>query len=82
MPDGAAQLGKLLIIAGVGLLVVGALFLLGSRLPPIATWLRLGRLPGDFNWRNSSGSVRVYFPLLTSLLLSALLTLLFWLFRR
>lgn len=82
MPDVAAQLGKLFIIAGVGLLVVGALFLLSSKLPTIATWLRLGRLPGDFTWRNSSGSVRVYFPLLTSLLLSALLTLLFWLFRR
>jgi len=76
MPDGTAQLGKLLIIAGVFLIVVGTLFLLSSKVP----WLRLGRLPGDFSW--GSGSVRVYFPLLTSLLLSLLLMLLFWLLRK
>ncbi len=63
---------------GVFLIVVGALFLLSGKLP----WLRLGRLPGDFSWSNNSGSVRVYFPLMTSLLLSALLALIFWLIRR
>jgi len=78
MADGVTQLGKLLIVAGIVLLVVGALFVLSSKLP----WLRLGRLPGDFSWGNRSGSVKVYFPLMTSLLLSLLLTLLFWLFRR
>ncbi len=72
------HLGKLLIICGVVLVIAGALFLLGDKLP----WLRLGRLPGDFTWGNSSGSVRIYFPLTTMLLLSALLTLIFWLFRR
>lgn len=70
--------GKLLIMFGVFLIVVGALFLLSGKLP----WLRLGRLPGDFSWSNNSGSVRVYFPLMTSLLLSALLALIFWLIRR
>jgi Protein of unknown function (DUF2905) len=44
--------------------------------------LRLGRLPGDFTWTNSSGSVRIYIPLMTMLLLSALATLIFWLLRR
>jgi hypothetical protein len=78
MAAGATQLGKLLILAGVVLIVVGALFLLSSKLP----WLRLGRLPGDFSWGSRNGSVRVFFPLMTSLLLSLLLTLLFWLFRR
>jgi hypothetical protein len=73
-----APLGKLLIIFGVALVVIGALFLLGDRL----TWLRLGRLPGDFSWSNRSGSVRVYFPLMTMLLLSLLLTLVFWLLRK
>ena len=72
----AVQIGKLLILAGVFLIVIGALFLLSGRVP----WLRLGRLPGDFSW--GSGSVRVYFPLMTSLLLSLLLTLLFWLLRK
>ncbi len=73
-----APLGKMLIIFGVILVVVGALFLLGDRLP----WLRLGRLPGDISWSNRSGSVRVYFPLATVLLLSLLLTLIFWLLRK
>ena len=73
-----APFGKLLIIFGVALVVIGALFLLGDRL----TWLRLGRLPGDFSWSNRSGSVRVYFPLMTMLLLSLLLTLIFWLLRK
>jgi Protein of unknown function (DUF2905) len=73
-----APFGKLLIIFGVAFLVIGALFLLGDRL----AWLRIGRLPGDFSWSNRSGSVRVYFPLMTMLLLSLLLTLIFWLFRK
>jgi hypothetical protein len=73
-----APFGKLLIIFGVVLLVIGALFLLGDKL----AWLRIGRLPGDFSWSNRSGSVRVYFPLMTMLLLSLLLSLIFWLFRK
>jgi hypothetical protein len=73
-----APFGKLLIIFGVVLLVVGSLFLFGDKL----SWLRIGRLPGDFSWSNRSGSVRVYFPLMTMLLLSLLLSLIFWLFRK
>jgi len=72
------QIGKLLILFGVVLIIAGGLFLLSDKIP----WLKLGRLPGDFSWSNSSGSVRIYFPLATSLLLSALLALIFWLFRR
>ena len=73
-----APFGKLLIIFGVILIIVGALFLLGDRIP----WLRLGRLPGDISWSNRDGSVRVYFPLMTMLLLSLLLSLIFWLVRK
>jgi hypothetical protein len=73
-----APFGKLMIIFGVTLVLIGALFLLGDRL----AWLRLGRLPGDFIWSNRSGSVKVYFPLMTMLLLSLLLTLIFWLLRK
>ncbi|MGH9768552.1 MAG: DUF2905 domain-containing protein [Blastocatellia bacterium] len=73
-----APFGKLLIIFGVVLAVIGALFLLGDRLP----WPRIGRLPGDISWSNRSGSVKVYFPLMTMLLLSLLLTLIFWLLRK
>jgi DUF2905 family protein len=73
-----APFGKLLIIVGVALLVIGALFLLGDKL----AWLRIGRLPGDFSWSSRGGSVRVYFPLMTMLLLSLLISLIFWLFRK
>jgi len=71
-------MGRLLILCGVVLIIAGALFTLGERLP----WLRLGRLPGDFSWTSSSGNVRIYVPLMTTLLLSALLTLVLWLLRR
>jgi hypothetical protein len=73
-----ASFGKLLIIFGLVLLVIGASFLLADRLP----WLRIGRLPGDISWTNKSGSVRIYFPLMTMSLLSLLLTLVLWLLRR
>ena len=64
----------MLIIAGVTLLTLGLLLTLGGRSP----WL--GQLPGDIVYRR--GNVTFYFPLVTSLLLSALLTIVFWLFRR
>jgi Protein of unknown function (DUF2905) len=73
-----APFGKLLIICGVALVIIGAVFLLADRL----VWLRLGRLPGDFSWSNRGGSVRIYFPLMTMLLLSLLLSLIFWLLRK
>ena len=78
MTGGGVQLGKMLIIFGVVLIVIGALFLLGDKL----AWLRLGRLPGDISWTSRTGSVRVYFPLMTMLLLSLLLSLIFWLLRK
>jgi hypothetical protein len=66
--------GRLLIILGVVLLLVGIGLSLGTRIP----WL--GRLPGDFSF--GGGSWRVYVPLGTSILISLLLTLLFWIFGR
>jgi len=70
--DSARELGKVLLIAGVLLAFGGASLMLGWRLP-----LRLGRLPGDIAYRGKHGSF--YFPVVTCLLLSAVLTLLFWL---
>jgi hypothetical protein len=40
----------------------------------------LGRLPGDISWRR--GNFGFYFPLMTSIILSVLLTLILWLVRR
>jgi hypothetical protein len=70
------DLGKLLVIAGVVLLVVGGLLLLSDRLP----FLRIGRLPGDVVYRR--GNFTFYFPIVTSIVLSLILTLLFWVFGR
>ncbi len=67
-------LGKALIGVGLACVAAGALILLAGRIP----WL--GKLPGDFLIRRRN--VTVYFPLATSLLASALLSLLFWLFAR
>jgi Protein of unknown function (DUF2905) len=64
---------RILIVAGIALLVAGLSW-------PLLTRLGLGRLPGDIAVER--GNFRFYFPLATSLAISAVLTLLFWLFRR
>jgi hypothetical protein len=67
------SLGKTLIVIGVVLIVVGGLVVAGVHLP-------FGKLPGDFHIRR--GGVDVYFPLGSCLVVSALLSLVFWLLRR
>ena len=67
------QFPKLLIIAGVVLIVVGLLWMAGGR------FLNLGRLPGDIVVEREN--FRFYFPVVTCLLLSVVLSLLFYLFR-
>ena len=69
-----ADLGRWLIVVGVILVVVGAVFLLAPKLP----WL--GRLPGDISFKR--GNFSVYFPLGTCILISIILTLIMYLFRR
>ncbi len=66
--------GKLLIIAGLVLIAAGLFLSFGGRIP------FLGRLPGDIRIERENFSF--YFPLATSILVSLLLTFLFWLFRR
>ena len=69
------NLGRTLIVAGALLIVLGLLFLIGDRLP-----IRFGRLPGDIVVRGRNGVF--YFPIVTCILLSAILSLVFWLIRR
>jgi hypothetical protein len=69
-------LGKLLIAVGLVFVAVGVLFLLVDRL----SGFRIGRLPGDFVYRR--GNFTLYFPLATSILISVVLTVLFWLLGR
>jgi hypothetical protein len=68
------HLGKVLVILGIVIIVVGGLLLLSGKLP----WL--GRLPGDILVRKKYFTF--YFPLATSILLSILLTLIFWLVKK
>ena len=69
------DLGRLLIGVGLVLLIAGGLLLLLGR-----TGFPLGRLPGDISYRGKN--VSVYFPLGTSILLSVLLSLVFYLLSR
>jgi hypothetical protein len=67
--------GRMLIVIGLALVVLGLLVSLGEKLP-----IRFGRLPGDIIVRGKNSVF--YFPIVTSLLLSALLSLVMWLFGR
>jgi hypothetical protein len=71
---GAAGSGKMLMLLGGILLVLGAIFSFGGKIG----WL--GRLPGDFRFER--GGFSFYFPLATSILLSLILTLIINFFRR
>jgi hypothetical protein len=68
-------LGRLLIVLGIVLLVAGIWITLGWKVP-----FRLGRLPGDIYVRR--GKAAFYFPIVTCLVLSVILTLIVSLFRR
>jgi hypothetical protein len=71
--------GKALLAAGILLVLLGAWVLVVGRFPSLpSSWL--GRLPGDVFIERKS--VRIYLPITTSLLLSLILTLLFWFFSR
>lgn len=62
--------GRFLLIAGLVLAAVGALLLLAPRIPGLD---RLGRLPGDFVF--DRGPVTVFIPLVSSIVISVVLTI-------
>ena len=64
---------RILIFAGHIMLVLGALW-------PWLSKIGLGRLPGDIRIENESGGF--YFPITTSIIISIVLSLLLWIFRR
>jgi hypothetical protein len=68
------QIGKTLIIFGLVLIAVGLLLSFTGKIP------FLGKLPGDF--RIEKENFTFYFPLGSCLLISLILSLLFWFFRR
>ena len=84
MPEWGS-LGKLLIGIGSAVALMGTLFMLADRLPGLANLLAwFGKLPGDISIKRENFSF--YLPLGTSLFLSIILSLVFylisWIFRR
>jgi membrane associated rhomboid family serine protease len=69
------SLGRTLMALGLVVAVLGALISLGEKLP-----IRLGRLPGDIIIRGKHSVF--YFPLVTCLLISVVLSLVMWLINR
>ncbi|WP_455199341.1 DUF2905 domain-containing protein [Kaarinaea lacus] len=67
------SISRILITLGIILVIVGLLW-------PYLTKLGLGRLPGDILVEREHS--RFYFPITTSIIISLILTLLFWLFRK
>ena len=74
MSGGVHDIGRLLLVFGVLIALAGVVLLLVGRVG----WL--GRLPGDIHIER--GNWTFYFPLATSLLLSAVLTLILWIIGR
>jgi hypothetical protein len=68
------DMGKFLVIAGVAIAAVGALIWSGFG----KSWF--GRLPGDIHYKGDNFSF--HFPIVTCLLLSLILSLILWLFRK
>lgn len=68
------EIGRVLIIIGGLIVLVGVVFVAGWRIP------FLGRLPGDFSY--DRGNFHVYFPLATGIVLSVALTIVLNLFFR
>ena len=70
-----SELGKLLILFGTLIVVVGLVLVFGARLH-----LPIGKLPGDIVYRGKNTTV--YFPIVTSIVISIVLSLIFYLISR
>jgi hypothetical protein len=74
MHEGMQHIGKMLVMLGLIIAAIGGLIIIGGRI----SWF--GRLPGDILIQKKNFTF--YFPLATSIFISILLTLLFWLLGR
>ncbi len=68
------SLGKMLILLGIFIIIIGVLLIIGERIPFV------GRLPGDIIIRRERFTF--YFPIVTCIILSLIITLILSLFRR
>lgn len=69
------DLGRMLVWIGGLILVIGLVLIVGAKLH-----LPIGRLPGDFTWRGKNTTV--YFPVMTSIVLSVILSLVLYFVSR
>lgn len=69
------SLGKLLVVAGGVLIIAGIVIVLAGKAN-----IPLGRLPGDISYRGKNTTF--YFPLMTCILLSVVLSLIMWIISR
>ena len=69
--DPFREFGRMMLLVGVVLVVVGGLLAFGAKLP-----FRLGRLPGDIVWTARGGTF--YFPIVTCIVLSVVLSAAVW----
>ena len=74
MPDSMHSIGKMLILIGIVVVAMGGLLMLVGKI----SWF--GKLPGDIVLQRKNFTF--YFPLATSILLSVILSLLFWIFGK
>lgn len=74
MPDSMHSIGKMLILIGIVVVAMGGLLMLVGKI----SWF--GKLPGDIVIQRKNFTF--YFPLATSILLSVILTFLFWIFGK
>lgn len=74
MDDGMQHIGKVLLFIGIIVAALGVIILIAGRIP----WI--GRLPGDILIQKKNFTF--YFPLATSILISIILSLLFWFLGR
>ena len=70
-----AEIGKSIIFIGIIVIIIGVLLLFSDKLP-----FNLGRLPGDISYKKENFSF--YFPITTSILVSIVFSILFYLFGR
>ncbi len=70
-----AEMGRILVMLGVALVVIGGIVMLLGR-----TGLPLGRLPGDILYRGKNTAF--YFPLATSILISVVLSIVLFVIGR
>jgi hypothetical protein len=68
------QFGKLLIIGGIILVIAGILFFFADKIPFI------GKLPGDIVIKKKNFTF--YFPIVTSIILSIIISLILYFFRK